>query len=183
MREAIDPSFAGQQRVAIFGYISGAGPKLFFKGFVPLQYPGPEAYVPSTKTYQLKLTAGKSETISIPVAQSIPPKSSDRFELRTVSDKSASFSMTFEIYDTGKHVVGTDAMTIDLFRSRLDNELAHDSKEKNTQGKSDCLLSASKQISSISPRSSKYNWKGYGPEGVGTLRILLLSRRLAQSSD
>lgn len=122
VRNAISPFLAGQERVAIFGYISGAGPKLYFKEYVPLQFPGPEAYVPSTMTYQLELTAGKPETISLPIAQSIPPRSSDRFELRTVSDKSARFAITLEIYDTQKHVVGSDAMTIDLFRSRLDNE-------------------------------------------------------------
>src|ERR1700730_16452334 len=49
-------------------------------------------------------------------------------------------------------------------------------------GKSDCLSRASKQISSISPRSSKYNWNGNGPEAVGTLRTLLFFRRVAQFS-
>jgi len=51
------------------------------------------------------------------------------------------------------------------------------------EGKSVCLLRASKQISSISPRSSKYNWKGNGPEGVGTLRTLLFPLGFAQSGD
>ena len=51
------------------------------------------------------------------------------------------------------------------------------------EGKSDCVFRASEQISSISPRSSKYNRKGNGPEGVGTLRTLLSSRRFGQSSD
>src|SRR5208283_4855834 len=51
------------------------------------------------------------------------------------------------------------------------------------EGKSDWLLSASRQISSISPRSSKYNWNGNGPEGVGTLRMLLFPGRFAQSGD
>src|ERR1700757_3941083 len=50
-------------------------------------------------------------------------------------------------------------------------------------GKRDCLFRASKQISSISPRSSKYNWKGNGPEGVGTLRTLPFFRRFAQFSN
>jgi hypothetical protein len=35
----------------------------------------------------------------------------------------------------------------------------------------------------ISPRSSKYNWKRYRPEGVGILRMLSFPRRLGQSSD
>ena len=51
------------------------------------------------------------------------------------------------------------------------------------EGKSDCLFRAFKQISSISPRSSKYNWKGNGPEGVRTLRTLLFPMRFAQSDD
>jgi hypothetical protein len=35
-----------------------------------------------------------------------------------------------------------------------------------SEGKSDCDVRASKQILSISPRSSKYNRKANGPEGV-----------------
>lgn len=82
----------------------------------------PERYVPSSKSYSLRLEAGRDNyTEIIPLSQSISPNDSDRFDVTIISDKSADYVIDVDVIDTDGNEIEVGKLDISYFRPRLDN--------------------------------------------------------------
>lgn len=82
----------------------------------------PERYVPSSKSYSLRLEAGREKyTEIIPLSQSISPNDTDRFDVTIISDKSADYVIDVDVIDTDGNEIDVGWLDISYFRPRLDN--------------------------------------------------------------